>query len=338
MALKCLARVKVHRPYGITELEDGDRVALTLNDNGRVTAIRITRDTYKDALLTAVDANFSEVNFGDIFLVDSGGGTDVHSVDDDTIIILDDEQVTLAELEDALDDFNDRCDTTAIITARTDGDVAVSGSHALWISVITKKTVVGDVSGAGNDGDYFVRVDRDKVYYDTDYLTVGLDFAIGDSVRLLLNHDDVAMLLLRAVASEAQYFGKVTGYLVDSEGLAEVSVTKADGAHATLRDFVGTFTDDPTAELDKVCEVVVDDYGRADFYARGHMTLQGSGLYSDQSSTWLEVGGTKYVLAEELFVYDADANEFITLAGVEDTDTVYVYSIDGLIGYVVIDN
>jgi len=323
---------------GIAELEEGDEVKLTLNDDNQVTTIKVTRNTYDNTLLTAVDTDSGEVDFGDISLIDSGGGTDMLAVDDDTTILLDDEKVTLAALEAAFEDFEERYDTAAIVTARTEGDLAVSGSRAIWISVITKNTVFGDVTGVGNDGTPFVRIDGDKVYYDEDYLTVGSDFSIGDKVRLLLNHDDVAMLVLVSQAQEARYFGKVTEFALDEDGLDLVGAVKADGTEVTLRSFVGTLTDDPTTDLNKVYEIVIDEHGQADFYARANMTLQSSGLYGDHASTWIEVGGTKCVLADDVFVYDADAGAFITMDDIEDTDMTYVYSLEGMVGFVVIDN
>jgi len=320
-----------HSPsYALGFLEEDDEVVLSLK-NDEVVEIEATRDTYSDTILTDVDTEEHETFFGDITLKDSGGGDDVLTIDDETTVLLDGKEVTLAKLEDVFNDFDDLYDAGAIVTARTLGDEEGSGEYAIWVSVITKNIVEGEVTAVGNDGDPCIRVDSKKVYYDPDYLTVGVDFRTGDEVTLLRNHDKVAMLVLEAIAEEDDFFGKVVEYSLDRGDLESVTVIKADGTEVTIKHFVDTVTTSPVTNLNKILEVAVDTHGDADLLGTGHMHVLASGLYEDHSSTWIQVDGVKYVRNEHLFVYNGD---YIELDDLETTDMVSLYSIDGVVGYV----
>jgi hypothetical protein len=192
------------------------------------------------------------------------------------------------------------------------------------------------VTASGNDGDAFIRLDGDKVYYDSS-LTVGPfgDFDVGDTVTLLLGSDDVAYQHL-TVSQEDQYFAKVLEYTEDGTDLETLKVEKANGSQVVLDSFTcGLDLTAAAAALGSVKLIDISSAGAASFAST---TLEGSGTYDDHSNSWIEADGTKYVLDSDIFVYDSDADEFIGLDDVETTDNVALYSIDGVVGCVVVDN
>jgi len=315
-------------------LVEDDEVVLTLDSDDEVTKIEVTRDTYEDLFLEDADTDDDETLFGYVTI----DGDDLN-VDDDTVILLDGEEVILDELVDAWDDFEDEYDTDPLATARTEGDVYADGEYAIYVSVITTNTVEGEVTAVGNDGDPYVRIDGEKVYYDGTYLTVGDpgDFETGDTVTLLLNDDDVAMVLLAAVIEEDDFFGKVVEYTLDDGDLDTVTLVLADGNETTVKSFVAAPAGvDPTTMLNEVVEVLIDGSGDADFFDTTGMTFVVTGAFEDYSSTWIQVDGTKHVIAGDVFVYDTVDEDYIDLDDLDDdpADTVTLYSIDGVVGYI----
>jgi len=113
----------------------------------------------------------------------------------------------------------------------------------------------------------------------------------------------------------------------------KLPLEKADGTEVTISKFVAAITDDPTTLLNLVAEVTIDGTGKADFEAEASLVAT-SGLFVDYSSTWIDVAGTKYVIASDVFVYDTTDEDYIDLDDLEDTDTVNLYMIDGVVGFV----
>jgi len=316
---------------------EDDEVVLTLNSDDEVTDIDVTRDTYAHTFLMEADTDEGETHFGTIDAYNRESLA-VHTlvVGGDTVILLDGEEVPLVELEEARDNFEDEYEADPIVTVRTQGDVADSDEYAIYVSVITANTVEGEVTAVGNDGEPYVRINGEKVYYDDNELEVGTDLDTGDAVTLLLGSDDVAMLVLEALIDEADLFVKVVEYTLDDGDLNTVTAVRADDTEVVLDSFdAGVTSADVADMLGDVVEVSIDASGEASFPA---LTALGSGGYDDHSSTWMEVDGTKYVRDAALFVYDAVADDFIELDDVDTTDNVTLYSINGVAGYVVVDD
>jgi len=311
--------------FDTTGLFEDDEVVLTLNSDDEVTAVEVTRDTYADLFLEDVATDEDETYFGSI-TVDG----DVLDVDDDSTLLLDGEDVNLAELEDAWDAFGDDYGVDPLVTVRTEGDVdAATGAYVIYASVITANTVEGEITAAGNDGDPYIRLDGEKVYYDDVLLQVGDELVMGNTVTLLLSSDDEAMVVLEAFAEEDHYFGKVIEYTID-EGLDSVTVVLADGTEVTLNSFVEDDEALVKDSLNEILEVDIDTSGDADFVVP--VVDVGPALYEDHSSTWIQVNDAKYVRDADLFVYDG--SDYIDLDDLETTNAIALYQIDGVVGYV----
>lgn len=69
----------------------------------------------------------------------------------------------------------------------------------------TEVTVEGEVTAVGNDGDPYVRIDGEKVYYKDEFFFIPADFDVGDMVTLLMNEDDVAMEQLKTAIDEEHF-------------------------------------------------------------------------------------------------------------------------------------
>jgi len=313
---------------------DDDEVVLTLDSDDEVIFIDVTRVTYADVALEDVDTATDETLFGTITV-----GGDVLDVDDETEILLDGEEVTLAELEDAWDAFNDDYGVDPVATVRTEDDVA--GGYPLFVSVITTNTIEGEVTAVGNDGDPYIRIDGEKVYYDDVALDVGPagDFDVGDTVTLLLDDDDEAIALLEAVIEEDHFFGKVVEYTTDDGELDTLTAVLADGTEVVVDDFADAAATLAliSGSLNDVFDIEILAGGATVAAPAGAV----SGTYVDYSSTWVEVNDgmndVKYVRAADLFIFDgADYVDFDDVDDMDPAPTINLYQIDGVVSYIAI--
>src|SRR5690606_33968944 len=141
--------------------------------------------TREDQFLEDVATDEGETDFGELTVSDGVDPSETVEVNDDTVIRLDGKKVSLADLEEAFEDFQDEwgSDAKALVTVRHFDDD--TGKPAIYVSVITNNIVEGTVDRLGSDtkGDY-ARIDGQKVYYDKAALGAGPD--VDDEVVWLL--------------------------------------------------------------------------------------------------------------------------------------------------------
>jgi hypothetical protein len=306
-------------------LVEDDEVVLTLNDDDEVTKVTVTRDTYENELLTAVATESDETMFGDI-TVDG----DTLEVDDDTDIMLDGEEVTLAELEDAFDDFEDQWDTQPVVSVRTKGDVYADGEYANWISVLSTDTIAGEIErkGVDTDGDY-IEIDGERYYYD---LLAGAMPDEEDDVTLLLGHDGDAYVVLDEAIDLDMYQARLIEHTGTAANPEEATFELPDGSTLTIE------TDDgdgdwnwnaAAAAIDTVYEIEANDEDVEDIAAAGPDFLE----TVENTYITVEAGGN-LILADDVIVeIDGD---FETMSDVEtQTNIDWAVNVDGVVDYIV---
>ncbi len=367
-------------------VDEDDRVRLHLDADDEVELIDAYFDTFEDVLLTDVNLeDDDDPEFGDVTGENAAGeGSDALAVSDETTVLLNGEEVTLADLEEGFEEFRDDYgdDANAIASARlveaahgTDLDGA-EGELSL-LSVITDRFASGEVTARGSD---YVRVDGERVGLDTDYLPAS-SINIGRDTTFLLGHDDEARVQLRAVAEDEVYFARLMEYSDYQEGDSEADVLLqlADGSEVELDDVslagetkVGSLATGDYAKrvysldafLDQVVVITdrVEDDGPVLYDIEDATSLKEvhgyGGGYDESTETWIRIElqhvrlaslqlrvsakqeFNTYPLAEDVFYYDAKVEEYIERTELDDYDeSIYLglYTIDGVVGYVVVD-
>ncbi len=300
-------------------LEDQE-VTIKLDNDGEVTEIEAVYNTYEDAWLTNVGVADDEEDFGDITVQE--GDTDYTlDVEETTSILLDGVVVTLAELEAALEDFQDTWDhDEPVVTARVEGNQ--EEGLATWVSVLMDNTVEGAVTSIGVD---FIRVDG--VRYD---ITSDVKDQVGttDEKTFLLDSTDKIVAILDEVDPVADvYFAKLVAIGTDDQ----IEVELADGTETTLDvDYEEIDLDD---FLGKV--VLIEEKDEVSVKSPRTVAYQ-AGTYHESSSSWIrlfDVDGV-FPLDEDVFYYDFDEGIFIERGVLEEGDALTLYEIEGVVGYV----
>jgi hypothetical protein len=313
------------------KVEEDDNVLLTLNPDGKVTKIEFVLDTHANVKLTKVVVEENETDFGTINLPGATG----LKVDGDTDILLDGKDVTLAGLKKARDAFVDKWAQDPIATVRTEGNVTGNDKPAIWISVITTKTVSGEITAKGADKDgNFVRIDGTKYYWAVD------PGQPGNTITVLLGHDGEIYVVLDEVLAD-EFFAKVLyheTYTKDGATKVDATFELADGKEKKLT-VTGASIDVVKGNVNKVVHVKVEAGGAATVEAAvDHRVTAADRVYKDSASTWIETGTTKYVLDGNVFYYNNDTAKFIARGDlVKGADQVALYAIGGVVGYVVVD-
>lgn len=311
----------------------GEQVELTLNSDGEVSRVEAMLDTYPDAQLHAVETIEDEEDFGTITV-------DWHTlnVDDETVILLDGAPASLAGLQAAFDAFTERWGTDwAIATVRTLGDQEGDGMDAIWVSVITERTVEGELTMKGTDSTGpFVRIDGVRYHYllplESD------DFVAGQSYILLLDSRDRARAILEAAgaAEESEFFGMLVNYEMGLDDRGTATFAFSDG---TERDYgydgaLWTLIPD---HVDRVWYVVHDGTDFTTLVTAGGAT---SAIFDEElvtvADTYIRtfdgVSTTTLILSASVFAWDgAEYVEVVDLLGF--AVNVYVDS-EGRVGFV----
>ena len=315
-------------------LKDTD-VTLFLNDEGQVTKIVGSVDTYSDVFLTAVDVAKDEEDFGTLNIAVTG--ISKLEVDDDTVIWLNGDRVNLLAVADAFEAFQeDWDDANAIITVRTRGNDPDNEALVIWMSVLTDHTVSGKVTAKGVN---FYRIDGVK--YDS-----AIDLTIGTDYTLLLDSTDTIRAILTQVMVSDIYFAKLVEYMLVN-GKVEALVELPDGTDLPVKN-ITLFLETDQVLADYLGQVVVVTYDITEApgnsiwavheaHDAGALTSQ-VGRYDASTSSWIRLkeGGGVYPLAEHVFYYNADTKKFVGRTDLKGNDPLALGMIDGVVGYVVI--
>ncbi|MEW6242842.1 MAG: S-layer homology domain-containing protein [Bacillota bacterium] len=219
-------------------LEEGSVVTLTLNEEGKVTAISVTVTTYSNKEITG--ATITDPDVPDQGTITVGGKT--LNVDANTEILLNGKAATLTQLKAALDAFKAKWATTvpgAIASVRTYGDDLQDNADAIWVSVVTESVVKGKITAKGTDNTgNFVRIDGTKYYVEEPHGGSIFNTDVGTTVTVLLGLDGkVRVNLQDPTPSTVKYFAKVLyyeTYVVDSQTKFDATFELADGTKKTL--------------------------------------------------------------------------------------------------------
>ncbi len=292
------------------ELKD-EVVTITFDDDGDVVEINATIDTYEDVFLVDVNMYDDEEDFG--YIVVTVNPTVELEIDDSTVILLNGEEVTLEELEEAFEDFQDTWeDAKPIVTVRTEGNSDEDGAYATYVSVLTDSIIEGEITSIGAD---FVRVDG--VRYDFKDLA----FVVGNDYTLLLDSTDTIRAILDVVVTEDAFFAKVVEY-----GEDDLLVELADGTEVALEDVVGF----ELAMLGMVVLVEVNE----DIVVSEPVSFH-TGEFATSTSTYIRVDGQNFVLDEDVFYYNEVTEKFIGRTDLKAGDIVELFDIeDEIVGYV----
>lgn len=189
---------------------DGDKVTLTLNAEGKVTKIAVTRTTFNNVQLTGVTLSPGSTEDGKITVA---GATYAINVNRDTKVTVDGQAGKLSDVDAALKALRNSYpgkNALAVIVTRGNNNASASEATALSLTVITKNTVAGKVTAAGTDsGGSYVRIlpsgatSDVKVYYTGLTVGSGGDFNVGDTVTLLKGSDDKARVVLNIAPTTA---------------------------------------------------------------------------------------------------------------------------------------
>ncbi|MFO7941864.1 MAG: S-layer homology domain-containing protein [Bacillota bacterium] len=237
---------------GVFNYFEDEVVTITLNDDDEVEEIEATLDTYPDEFLEDVATIEDEEDFGTV-TVDG----DTLEVDDDTEVYLDGTPITLAELEQAFEDFTAEWETNKMLaTVRTVGNERADGKDAIWIAAITENTLEGTVTGKGTDTDgEFVRIDDTKYHYLAP--VTSSDFTVGENYTVLLDSADDIRLVLDTTPEESEFFGMLKTFEVDSEDVGTAIFELADGSEVEV-EYDATSWSIGSSNLDWVWYVVHD--------------------------------------------------------------------------------
>ena len=318
-------------------------VTLTFNDDGEVEKIEAWLDTYEDTFLVAVETDTDEEDFGtlDIYpAVDEGDDGKDLAVDEDTRIWLNGEMVTLAELEDAFDDFQAEWDSALfgegnarpIVTARTLGNCPHAEAELLYVWVWTENIVTGEVTSIGAT---FVRVDG--VSYNT-HADIRSDLAeeLGKDVTLLLDSEDRVRDILDTVVVEDIYFAKLDEVMDDDKVVVEL----ADGTTANLSDVELNIDGSLNDYLGTVIVVTVDIPGLEGTWLHDVHEAKAAGAITatfgevTETSPRFRIEGAIQILDEDFFVLRSNGN-LGNFGHIKVEDEVMVGKIDGIVGYIV---
>ncbi len=251
----------------LTHFEDDlkdEWVILTQDSSGNVIRIEVYVDTFADAFLARAETEDNEDFYGSID-IESGRlslrkktlpGQDL-PVTPDTRIWLNGERVTLAVLEDVLEDFQDEWNSVRldeaqpVITARNYGNSPYEELLEVW--VWTENLLVGEISSRGYSSDLdapFVRIDGDT-YVISEYLVDAIEFGVERT--FLLDSQDRIVDILNVPTRDAMSFAilleysnfernEELGMLVEANGsrhhasvfTADLVVKWADGREESL--------------------------------------------------------------------------------------------------------
>ncbi len=323
--------------------DDGHDITLTIAGDV-VTRAVMTIDTYEDVLFADMDYDEDDDEATIEIWDEDGMVSDELELDEDTAILLDGRRVSLEKLAEAWDVFDSRWDAPAIATVRTKGDSDDEDAYVIWISVITKDIVDGELERIGRD---WVRIDGDDYDYDDDYLGRS-DFqavGIGRDIVVLLNHAEKIQVILDDEPVDDQYFAILTDYVTTRRGI-DVELELADGTEVTLQD-VSFDGFDEDVHMNRVVFVVDDadiydvnddDLANMDFEYEVKAALR----YRTSTSTVIryytndaEFRAALSPLADDVFYYDLEDEDFGVRGDLSAGDLLHeVFLLDGVVGYV----
>ncbi len=312
-----------------------DETVTAIFDDGAVVAITAMLDTYADALLSKVEVDKDEDDFG--FITVDGRKL---AVDDDTEVWLDGKRVKFSRLGKEFADFQKRwADEPAAVAHVRTYDNAVD-SEVIWVSVSISNIVEGEIVGTGRDLDgAFVRIKladgtTRKVHYRD------IDRPSGEAA-LLLDSTGIARVLLTepAPVDKRDYYAQLDSYEETARQLTVIFIT-ADGTDVTFK----LHRDDHKALIEVILEdLAVGDIAylqtdRSDLtgVTAGDAMLIHSGELTRVRATYIRVDADTYPFAEAVFAFDEDGKRIVT-GGLSVGDSVeFGLDAEDSVGYIIV--